>query len=172
MLEMYNQKPKDPIYSKVISASVHDVWRVLTERDLLYKWWMPIEANLSIVNINLIHGGAFIYEYTNNKRRHHDELIYVQLIEGRRIVMTNALNKDLRPTTQSYGTIVIDLLPRGDKTIFTSEILYRDIRVLRWFSKAGLYQGWVNNLQYMAQLAENINPGSNPQPAPIQPAQL
>lgn len=171
MLGMYNQKLKDPIYSKVINASVHDVWRVWTEKALLNKWWMPPESDLFIVNVNLIHGGAFIYEYTNNKRRHHEELIFIQLIKDRRIVLTNALDQSLRPTTKSYGTIVIDLLPRGNETIFTSEILYRDLRILRWFSQAGWYRGWVNNLQYMVQLAESISPPLSAQPAPSPPVQ-
>ncbi len=168
---MYSQKPKDPIYSLVINASVHDVWRVWTEKELLSKWWLPPEFSPFIINVNLNHGGAFSYEYTKNERRYRDELIYIQLITDRRIVMTNALNKDLRPTTHSYGTIVIDLLTRGDKTILTSEILFRDTRVLRWFSKAGWYQGWVNNLQFMTQLAESISLSSNAQPAPTPPAQ-
>ncbi|QWD79246.1 SRPBCC domain-containing protein [Polynucleobacter sp. MWH-Spelu-300-X4] len=168
MIEMYNQTPKNAIYSQVVNARTNDVWRVLTEKQFLLSWWAPPEFNLSIININLIPGGAFIFEYTNNRRRHHDELIYVQLIKDRRIVMTNALTKDLRPTTQSYGTIVIDLLDMGNKTQFSSEILFRDTRILRWFAKAGWYQGWVNNIQLMAQLAEKISllganqSGSNP----------
>ena len=171
MLGMYNQKPKDPIYSLVINAGVHEVWRVWTEKELLSRWWIPAELNPFIINVNLTHGGAFAYEFTKNGRRHHEELIYVQLITDRRIVMTNALNKDLRPTTQSFVTIVIEILARGNKTQFTSNILFRDIRVFRWFSKTHWYQGWINNLQYMAQLAESISPPLGVQPAPTQPAQ-
>ena len=171
MLGMYNQKPKDPSYSLVINAGVHEVWRVWTEKELLSKWWAPPESSPCIINVNLTHGGAFIYEFINNGRQYHEELIYVQLIKDRRIVMTNALNKDLRPTTQSYMTIVIEILARGNTTQFTSKILFRDIRVLRWFSKTHWYQGWINNLQYMAQLAESISPPLGAQPAPIPPVQ-
>lgn len=171
MFEMYTQKQKDPSYPLVINASVHDVWRVWTEKELLSQWWAPPEFDLFITDVNLTHGGTFSFEFTNNRKRYHEELIFVQLITDRRIVMTNALDKDLRPTIQSYGTIVIDLLPRGNQTQFTSNVLFRDIRTLKWFSKARWYEGWVYNLQHMARLAENISLNSNAQAVPNQPFQ-
>jgi uncharacterized protein YndB with AHSA1/START domain len=140
--------------SVFVDAKPEVIWMMLTDKEWLAKWWcLPSDSGFAPL-VNLMPGGLFKFETTEYKNNVVYEFIYVQVIPYKRLVFTNALTRDLKPSISPYAeTVVFNLTPDGSGTRLTIDILMKTLPVLKWVLTKGSYRAWIANLTFMTQLA-------------------
>lgn len=158
--------------SVVINASPEVIWMMLTDKDWLAKWWcLPPDSGF-VPLVNLMPGGLFKFETTEYKNNVIYEFIYIQVVPHKRLVFTNALTRDLKPSINPYAeTVIFNLTPVANGTRLTIDVLMKTFPVLKWVLTKGSYRSWIANLTFMTELAVEYQKSiTNPIPQ-VPPAQ-
>ena len=83
----------DLTISRVIAAPRSRVWRAWADPARLAQWWIPAPAACEVVALDLRPGGAFETRMSEDGGEFQPHLsgCFLDVVEGERIVFTNAL---------------------------------------------------------------------------------
>ena len=143
---------RELVLTRVIDAPPERVFKVWTT--LFPQWWGPNGMTTPVYEIDLRSGGAF---RTVMRAPNGDEYptrgCFLEVIENKRIVFTDAYDPDWKPHPDAFFTCIItfDRLP-GGKTGYTARALHWTIANRDKHEKMGFYQGWGESLDRLTAL--------------------
>src|SRR3954449_8303179 len=96
----------DLTLSRVIKAPRAVVWNAWTDRASFEQWWIPAPARCKVVAMELRPGGAFetLMSEDGGDYTPHLSACFLDVIDGERIVFTNALLGGWRPAENAFMT--------------------------------------------------------------------
>lgn len=170
---MYWSKPEDALIFDTVDIPPEYIWAMWTNPVLLKTWWTLPPYTVDIIEMNVTNNGVFHTAINHDQKRTEIRGVYIDIIPNRRLVITDGVANDLRPSSNTFGTIIVDLKPVGQRTEYKAQFLYKNAFSMRDHFRLGLYAGWTENTQAMLIKAKelrargvNINP-----PSPTPPAQ-
>jgi uncharacterized protein YndB with AHSA1/START domain len=134
-----------------MAASPANVWRAMTEPELLKQWLAPRPWRVVDVQLDPRPGGRFYLKMQGPEGEAEecidegadDEAGCVLVAEpGRRLVWTDGLGPDFRPKGSGFMTAELTLTPDGDGTLYRAHVLHRNREDRDRHEAMGFFDGW------------------------------
>ena len=148
---------RDLEISRIIKAPRQAVWEAWTRPELFAKWWVPAPEVCRIASMQVRPGGALVTELAASAGEAfgpHLSACYLEVIEGRRIVFTNALVGGWRPAEQPFMTAVITLDDHDLGTAYRAVVMHKNSEDRNTHHDLGFYDGWGTVAAQLAALVE------------------
>lgn len=155
-----NERPEinpilDLVLERVVDVRPELVWKAWTQPEHLKKWFTPKPWETVECEIDLRPGGIF----STTMRSPEGEVMpadpgcYLEVVENRKLVFTDALGPGFRPKTEAFMTAVILLEPEGAGTRYTAIAMHVDPDGKTKHEEMGFLNGWSTALDQLVELA-------------------
>ncbi|MCA9249721.1 MAG: SRPBCC family protein [Phycisphaerae bacterium] len=156
MTERPEINPKlDLVLERVVDVRPELVWKAWTQPEHLKKWFTPKPWETVECEIDLRPGGIF----STTMRSPEGEVMpaapgcYLEVVENRKLVFTDALGPGFRPKSEAFMTAVILLEPEGTGTRYTAIAMHADSDGKTKHEEMGFFNGWSTALDQLVELA-------------------
>lgn len=146
----------DLITTRVIRAPRSAVWKAWSTPSMFEKWWIPAPALCKVVQMDLSPGGAFETQISEDGGTFSPHLTgcFLEIVEGERIVFTNALTGGWRPAEQPFMTAIITLADHDNGTFYSARAMHKNNADKRMHDDLGFQDGWSTVCAQLARLVE------------------
>jgi len=148
---------RDLEISRIIKAPRAAVWQAWSQPEQFAKWWVPHPEICRIVTMDFRPGGGMVTEIAPSEGGEfgpHMNACYLEVVEGRRIVFTNALTGGWRPAEQPFITAVITLDDHDLGTAYRAVVMHKNPDDRGMHLDAGFHDGWGTVVRQLAELVE------------------
>jgi uncharacterized protein YndB with AHSA1/START domain len=146
----------DLTLSRVIKALRPVVWNAWTDRASFEQWWIPAPARCKVAAMELRPGGAFetLISEDGVDYAPHLSACFLDVIDGERIVFTNALVGGWRPAENAFMTAIITLRDHPLGTEYLAHVMHKNHADRTMHETMGFYDGWGTVADQLAHLVE------------------
>jgi uncharacterized protein YndB with AHSA1/START domain len=148
----------DLTLSRVIRGPRELVWRAWTQPSRLEQWWVPAPALARVDRLEVRPGGAFVTRMSEDGVEFvpHIDAAFLVVEELERLVFTNAIDSDWRPTNPApvAMTAEIALADHPDGTDYRVIVRHGDPADRARHEELGFFDGWGAVTEALARLAE------------------
>lgn len=147
----------DLILERVVDVRPELVWKAWTQPEHLKKWFTPKPWETIACEIDLRPGGIF----STTMRSPEGEVMptdpgcYLEVVENRKLVFTDALGPGFRPKNEAFMTAVVLLEPEGSGTRYTAIAMHADPDGRTKHEEMGFLNGWSTALDQLVELAKS-----------------
>ncbi|MET1051114.1 MAG: SRPBCC family protein [Mycetocola sp.] len=147
----------DLTVSRIIKAPRAVVWNAWTDPESFQQWWVPAPEICRVQEMDLRPGGSFRTEISQGARKFgpHITGCFLAVDELERIVFTDALITDWRPSETSFVTAVITMKDHPEGTEYTATAMHRNVTDRDQHEKLGFHDGWGTVTRQLAELVES-----------------
>jgi len=148
----------DLVLERVVDVRPELVWKAWTEPEHLKKWFTPKPWETIDCEIDLRPGGAF----RTTMRSPEGEVMpgapgcYLEVVENRRLVWTDALAPGYRPKGEAFMTAAILLEPHGAGTRYTAIAMHTNPEGKKQHEDMGFFSGWSTALDQLVELVKGL----------------
>lgn len=158
---MTSNDTADLTVSRIIKAPPAAIWAAWKDPGLLAEWWAPAPVATSVKKFEFCPGGAFdTVMRLEDGTEFGGEGCFLEVVENRRIVFTDALAGGWRPNEESFFTAVITLEEHPEGTEYTAVALHKNAEDRRKHADMGFVDGWGKCIEQLATIAEQLGGGS------------
>jgi len=142
--------------TRIIKAPRLAVWEAWANPESFAQWWIPEPAVCKVLALELKPGGAMRTEMSEDGGPFapHMDACYLDVVEGRRIVFTNALTGGWRPAAQPFITAIITLDDHDLGTAYRAVVMHKSPEDRAMHTELGFYDGWGTVAGQLAKLVE------------------
>ena len=142
----------DLVLERVIDAPPEKVFRAYTDPSILSQWFAPKPWSISDMVLEPRPGGRFNFVmHGPDGERFPNSGIYLEIVENRRIISTDALTPDWKPAGAPFMVARIDLEPTGDgRTRYRATASHWTEAAMKQHEQMGFHDGW-------GQVADQLN---------------
>ena len=146
----------DLTISRVIKAPRSLVWQAWADPVSFAQWWIPTPTRCKVVDMDLRPGGSFVTQMSENGGEFvpHVTACFLDVVEGERIVFTNALTGGWRPAEQAFMTAIITLKDHPDGTEYSAYAMHKNRADRDKHAELGFHDGWGTVADQLATLTE------------------
>jgi uncharacterized protein YndB with AHSA1/START domain len=153
----------DLVFERIIDVPVEMVWAAWTTPALLIKWFTPAPWVTVDCEIDLRPGGIFRTVMRSPEGQEFPGSgCYLEVVENRKLVWTNALDPGYRPASLPTGescdsfafTAVISLQPQGVRTRYSALVIHGDEASRKKHEDMGFHEGWGKALDQLVALVK------------------
>lgn len=148
----------DLVLERVVDVRPALVWKAWTEPEHLKQWFTPKPWTTVDCRIDLRPGGIF----STTMRSPEGETMpasagcYLEIVENRKLVFTDALGPGYRPRREPFMTATILLEPEGDGTRYTAIAMHADPEAKKKHEEMGFFDGWGSALDQLVELSKRM----------------
>lgn len=157
----------DLVLERTVDVPVDLVWKAWTEPQRLMKWFTPAPWKTVECEIDLRPGGIFRTVMESPEGERFPNLgCYLEVVPGKKLVWTDTLEADFRPSRQEPGphcpfqlTAVILLEPAGPAgkaTRYTAIAMHKDVASRAKHQEMGFHEGWGAALDQLVALLKGM----------------
>jgi uncharacterized protein YndB with AHSA1/START domain len=144
---MQTQPDIDPELDLVLEREVDvppaKVWAAWTRPEHVVKWFTPKPWSTTRCEIDLRPGGKFLTVMRSPEGEEHENIgCWLEVVENRRLVWTDALLPGWRPSGEPFMTASILLEPNGRGTRYTAIARHPDAEKRAQHESMGFHTGW------------------------------
>ena len=144
----------DLVLERTIDVRPELVWKAWTEPEHVKKWFTPKPWETIDCEIDLRPGGAF---GTTMRSPEGDVMAgepgcYLEVVENRKLVWTDALGPGYRPRGEGFMTAAILLEPEGSGTRYTAIAMHTNAEGKKQHEDMGFLDGWGTALDQLVEL--------------------
>ena len=147
----------DLVLEREIDVPQSLVWAAWTMPEHVSKWFTPASWTVADCEIDLRPGGIF---RTIMRSPDGAELLnvgcYLEVVPNERLIWTDALLPDYRPSVNPFFTAIVTLEPRGNGTRYTAMALHRDEAGRKRHEDLGFHNSWGKALDRLEAHAKNM----------------
>lgn len=142
----------DLVLERVIDAPPEKVFRAYTDPAILSQWFAPKPWSISDMVLEPRPGGRFNFTMHGPEGEVFPNAgIYLEIVENRRIISTDALTPDWKPAGAPFMVARIDLEPTADgKTRYKATASHWNEESMKQHEQMGFHEGW-------GQVADQLN---------------
>lgn len=148
----------DLVLERFVDVRPELVWKAWTQPEHLVRWFTPRPWETVACEIDLRPGGVFS---TTMRSPEGEELppsagCYVEIVEHRKLVFTDALGPGYRPNAKAFFTAVILFEPEGTGTRYTAIAMHADPEAKTKHETMGFFDGWGKALDQLVEVAREL----------------
>ncbi len=144
----------DLVLERRTDAAPELVWRCWTQAEHLEKWFAPRPLTTRVHAMETHPGGAFRATMTApDGATYPVNGCYLELVENRRLVFTDALEAGWRPAAEPFFTAIVTLEPDGSGTRYTARALHRNAEDRDRHAEMGFHDGWGQCFDQLVEVA-------------------
>ena len=144
---------------RVIRAPRKHVWAAWTDPANLAQWWIPAPTRCCVERLDVRPGGAFVTSMSDDGAEFvpHVNACFLVVEEYERIVFTNALDSEWRPTAPAPVLMTAEVVLRDhpDGTDYRVVVRHGDPASRTKHADLGFADGWGTVTAQLARLAES-----------------
>lgn len=153
--------------SRTLNASVAQIWHAWSIAEHFEKWWTPAPVKTKVTKLDLVPGGAFdtIIQMPDGAS-HQANGSFLNVVENRVIVFTDALQEGWVPSGAGFMTVFIMLTPQEtafenqETTQYDVRIAHKNAEDKQRHIDMGFYEGWNITLSQLEQVAQTLDAGA------------
>lgn len=144
--------------ARILDAPRDRIWRCWTEPDLLKQWFCPKPWYVSEVRSDLRPGGEFFSKMNGPNGESHDNPgVWLEIVEGKRLVMTDAFTPDWRPRADPFMVAAVDMSDTPDgKTRYVATARHWTAEARKRHEEMGFHAGWNAAADQLEELAKSL----------------
>ncbi|MFW6085359.1 MAG: SRPBCC family protein [Gemmatimonadota bacterium] len=146
----------DLVLERVVDVPPELVWKAWTEPEHLKQWFVPAPWSCAEAEIDPRPGGIMRTVMRSPEGDLHPNVgCYLEVVENRRLVFTDALLPGWRPAPEPFFTAVVTIEPEGEGTRYVARAIHRDAEGREKHEKMGFHDGWGAALDQLVELVES-----------------
>ncbi|WP_030160466.1 SRPBCC domain-containing protein [Glycomyces sp. NRRL B-16210] len=148
----------DLALERVIRAPRDLVWRAWTDPSRFAQWWLPAPMSCRVDRLEVRPGGAMVTRMSEDGELFvpHMDAAFLVVDELERIVFTNAIDGDWRPSSPQpvAMTAEITMADHPDGTAYRALVRHGDPASRDRHEELGFFDGWGTVTAQLAGIAE------------------
>lgn len=147
----------DLVLERVVDVPVELVWRAWTEPELMKKWFVPRPWTISEVQMDLRPGGGNRIVMRSPEGEEFPNVgCFLELVPNRKLVFTDALLADYRPSAKPFFTATVLMEPYDGGTRYTAIAMHRDPEGRKQHEEMGFAEGWGKCLDQLVEMVKQM----------------
>lgn len=148
----------DLVLERVVDVRPGLVWEAWTKPEHLKRWFVPRPWSLAECEVDLRPGGLFrtVMRSPEGEEMPSDGC-FLEVIEGRRLVFTDALGPGFRPNAEPFMTATVTITPEGDGTRYRAVAIHANREARDKHEEMGFEDGWGAALDQLVELARELD---------------
>ena len=145
---------RDLVIARLIPAPPRAVYRAYTEPALLKRWFAPKPYTVSEAELDVRPGGSqriVMVSPDGTKMPLHG--VYLEVVEGARLVVTDAYLRAWEPAPKPFMTVVVTFEAEGGGTRYTARARHWSEADRAAHEAMGFHQGWGLCADQLAEVA-------------------
>ncbi len=131
------------VLSRLIDAPPERVFQAWTDPELMKQWFVPKPWTLSEVKVDVRPGGSsYIVMRDPEGKEYPNRGVYLEVVENKKIVFTDAYTKAWEPSEKPFFTGIITFENEGGKTRYIARALHWTAADRETHEKMGFHEGW------------------------------
>ncbi|WP_424926624.1 SRPBCC family protein [Amaricoccus tamworthensis] len=133
----------DLTFTRTLPVPRDVVWDCWTSPEHIPHFFVPRPHRVTGCEIDLQVGGRFNTVFEVDGREMRNTGVYLDIIEGRRLVFTDAFMEGWKPAPEPFMTVMLDLsdAPEGG-TVYTVTARHRSEEARATHEDMGFFAGW------------------------------
>jgi uncharacterized protein YndB with AHSA1/START domain len=145
----------DLVIERVIDVAPELIWKAWTQPEHIKKWFCPKPWYVAECEVELKSGGrSFFLMRGPNGEEAPSHGTYLEAIENRRLVFTDALGDGFRPSVNPMFTGMILIEPVEGGTKYTAMARHGTLEAAKKHEEMGFYVGWGIALDQLVACAQ------------------
>jgi uncharacterized protein YndB with AHSA1/START domain len=137
---------------RILDVPPHLVWKAWTTPEHLKNWFVPKPWTISHCELDVRPGGLCSTTMRSPEGQEFPNVgCYLETIENKRLVFTDALLAGFRPAPNPFFTAIIELEPHGDGCKYTAYAVHRDAEGRDKHEQMGFHEGWGTVVEQMVE---------------------
>ena len=156
----------DLVLERTLKAPRDLVWKAWTDPEHLKRWFAPKPYEITEMDLDLRPGGIFRLRMTGPDgfdTGHGNPGCVLEVVEGEKLVWTNALAPEYRPAEMGEGcesfpmTGIVTLADTGDgRTFYRAVALHRNAADRDMHEQMGFEEGWGTCATQLEELLQGM----------------
>jgi uncharacterized protein YndB with AHSA1/START domain len=139
--------------TRIFDAPPDRVFRAWTDPAQLKHWFAPLPWTTSHVDMDVRAGGSSLIVLCDpNRVEYPFRGVFLEVIENRRLVYTDAFTKAWELSEKPFMTVVLTFEDLGDKTKYTLQISHWTLADREAHEVMGFHEGWTLSTDQLAAL--------------------
>lgn len=136
-------KSRELSLERLIDASPQLVYRAWTEAELLKQWFTPKPWIVASASLDVrVGGSSVIVMQSPEGQEFPNRGVYLEVIENKRLVFTDAFTQAWQPSEKAFMTVTICLEPVGEMTQYKAKVQHWSSEDRQNHEDMGFYDGW------------------------------
>ncbi len=155
MIQLQHDPKLDLVLDRVVDVPPEFVWKAWTRPEHLRQWFAPAPWSVSDCRIDLRPGGEFFTEMRSPEgETFPGQGCFLEVVENRRLTVTDALLPGYRPAESPFFTTVLTLEPEGKGTRYVARAMHRNPEDRVRHEEMGFIEGWGTCLDQLVHLVK------------------
>ena len=147
----------DLVLERVVEVPPQLVWRAWTEPEMIKQWFTPKPWSTVDCEIDLRPGGLFRSVMRSPEGQDHENIgCFLEIVENRRLVWTDALGPGYRPRDGGFMTAFVTMEPSGRGTRYVARAVHKNEKDRKTHEDMGFHTGWSTALDQLVALAKTL----------------
>jgi len=149
----------DLVLERVVDVPPEKVWAAWTRPEHVVKWFTPRPWSTVDCEIDLRPGGIFRTVMRSPEGEDHENVgCFLEVVENRRLVFTDALGPGWRPKSEPFMTAVVSIEPHKGGTKYTAIAIHKDEDTRKKHEEMGFHEGWATALDQLVEYVRSREP--------------
>lgn len=133
----------DLSFTRTLIAPRGVIWDCWTTPKHVMNFFVPVPNKVTACDIDLRVGGRFNTTFEVDGNVMENEGVFLDLVEGEKIVFTDAYREGWKPVPEPFMTAIILLEDaQGGGTLYTAIARHRNAQTAQSHKDMGFYEGW------------------------------
>jgi uncharacterized protein YndB with AHSA1/START domain len=147
----------DLVLERVVEVPPQLVWRAWTEPALILQWFTPKPWTTVDCELDLRPGGLFRSVMRSPEGKDHENIgCFLEIVENRRLVWTDALGPGYRPRDGGFMTAFVTMEPSGRGTRYVARAVHKSEKDRKTHEDMGFHTGWGTALDQLVALTKTL----------------
>lgn len=149
---------RDLVLTRDIAATPSQLYRCWTEPELIRQWFCPPPWSVSRAETDVRPGGSSLIVMNGpNGEVHPNPGVYLEVVPGKRLVVTDAYTAAWEPSAKPFITIVLTFDDIGEgRTRYTALVRHWTVEDRKAHEEMGFHQGWGICTDQLGALAATV----------------
>lgn len=153
----------DLILERIVDVPVELIWKAWTEPEHLKVWFCPKPWMVTECEMDVRPGGLFRTVMRGpDGEEHAGSGCYLELVENERLVWTDTMEKDYRPTLkgndciEGHFTAFVMMEPYAEGSKYTVVVKHSDEETRKRHEERGFEEGWGTALDQLVEYVKTL----------------
>jgi uncharacterized protein YndB with AHSA1/START domain len=147
---------RELVISRVIDAPPEKVFTCWRDAKRLQQWFAPRPWTTPVCEVDLRSGGVFrtIMHSEDGREQSGGAGVFLEVVENRRIIFTDALTADWEPGAEKpFMVAIVELEDLGGRTRYTARVRHWSVEDRKAHEQMGFHEGWGKCIAQLEEVA-------------------
>lgn len=136
-------KDRELVLDRYIDAPRDAIWRCWTDPDLIVQWFTPAPWKTKSAQMDVRPGGSSLVVMESPEGEEFPNPgVFLEVIEGEKLVMTDAYTSAWAPSEKPFLTTIITLADEGNGTRYRAVCRHWSAEGRKSHEEMGFHEGW------------------------------